>query len=79
MLDIDINEEIKRAQTHDEEAMENLLRIFKPKVVAISREYFLIGADFDDLLQEGMNNHVLYLQMGLRELLQVCFLEFAPN
>ena len=54
MLDIDINEEIKRAQTHDEEAMENLLRIFKPKVVAISREYFLIGADFDDLLQEGM-------------------------
>ena len=53
-MDIDINEEIKRAQTHDEEAMENLLRIFKPKVVAISREYFLIGADFDDLLQEGM-------------------------
>lgn len=54
MIDIDINEEIKRAQAHDEDAMENLLRIFKPKVIAISREYFLIGADFDDLLQEGM-------------------------
>lgn len=54
MIDIDINEGIKRAQAHDEDAMENLLRIFKPKVIAISREYFLIGADFDDLLQEGM-------------------------
>ena len=54
MIDIDINEEIKRAQAHDEDAMENLLRIFKPKVIALSREYFLIGADFDDLLQEGM-------------------------
>ena len=54
MIDIDINEEIKRAQAHDEDAMENLLRIFKPKVIAISREYFFIGADFDDLLQEGM-------------------------
>lgn len=34
--------------------MEDLLRIYKPKVIAISREYFLIGADFDDLIQEGM-------------------------
>ncbi len=54
MEEIDINQEIKRAQSHDEQAMENLLRVFKPKVIAISREYFLIGADFDDLLQEGM-------------------------
>ena len=34
--------------------MEELLRFFKPKMIAISREYFLIGADFDDLLQESM-------------------------
>ncbi len=34
--------------------MEELLQQFKPKVIAIAREYFLIGADFDDLLQEGM-------------------------
>ena len=47
-------EKIKRAQAHDNEAMEDLLRIYKPKVIAISREYFLIGADFDDLIQEGM-------------------------
>ncbi len=45
---------ITRAREHDEEAMEELIRIFKPKVIAISREYFLVGADFDDLLQEGM-------------------------
>lgn len=54
MEETELIQEIKRAQAHDEEAMENLLRIFKPKVIAISREYFLIGADFDDLLQEGM-------------------------
>ncbi len=34
--------------------MESLIRMFKPKVIAISREYFLIGADVDDLIQEGM-------------------------
>ena len=45
---------IERAQKHDELAMEELFRIYKPKVIAISREYFLIGADFDDLIQEGM-------------------------
>ncbi|MBO5954608.1 MAG: sigma-70 family RNA polymerase sigma factor [Clostridia bacterium] len=45
---------IKRAKSHDEEAMEELLQFFKPKVIAISREYFLIGAEFDDLIQEGM-------------------------
>lgn len=45
---------IKKAQSHDAEAMEELIRFFKPKVVAISREYFLVGAEFDDLIQEGM-------------------------
>ena len=50
----DVNILIERAQAHDEQAMEDLLRFFKPKVIAISREYFLIGADIDDLIQEGM-------------------------
>ncbi len=50
----DIEDLILKAQNNDEDATKNLLRIFKPKVIAISREYFLIGADFDDLLQEGM-------------------------
>lgn len=45
---------IEQAQKQNEQAMENLLRQFKPKVIAISREYFLIGADEDDLIQEGM-------------------------
>ncbi len=45
---------IEEAQKQNEQAMENLLRMFKPKVIAISREYFLIGADDDDLIQEGM-------------------------
>ena len=49
-----INELVVLAKNHDEEAMETLLREFKPKVIAISREYFLIGAEFDDLIQEGM-------------------------
>lgn len=45
---------VEQAQHQNESAMENLLRMFKPKVIAISREYFLIGADEDDLIQEGM-------------------------
>ena len=45
---------IIRAKNHEEEALEQLLSMFKPKVIAISREYFLIGAEFDDLIQEGM-------------------------
>ncbi len=45
---------VERAQNHDESAMEELFTIFKPKVTAIAREYFLLGADTDDLVQEGM-------------------------
>ena len=45
---------IIKAKNNDEEAMEALLQHFKPKVIAISREYFLVGAEFDDLIQEGM-------------------------
>jgi len=45
---------ILKAKNHDAEAMDELLQYFKPKVIAISREYFLIGAEFDDLIQEGM-------------------------
>ena len=50
---MDIEELILKSHT-DEDAMDALLKLFKPKVIAISREYFLVGADFDDLLQEGM-------------------------
>ena len=49
-----INEVVTRAQKGDFESMEHILKVFKPKVTAICREYFLFGADFDDLIQEGM-------------------------
>ncbi len=45
---------IKEAKNNNQNAMDELLQFFKPKVIAISREYFLAGADFDDLIQEGM-------------------------
>jgi len=49
-----INEIINKAKLGDFESMEHILKVFKPKVAAICREYFLLGADFDDLSQEGM-------------------------
>ena len=49
-----INEIVLKAKSGDFESMEYILKFFKPKVTAICREYFLLGADFDDLLQEGM-------------------------
>lgn len=49
-----ISKLIIKAKNHDEGAMDELLQQFKPKVIAISREYFLMGAEFDDLIQEGM-------------------------
>lgn len=58
-----LNNLIVKAKNHDEEAMDELLSFFKPKVIAISREYFLIGAEFDDLIQEGMIG--LYKAIGV--------------
>lgn len=49
-----INEVVIKAKSGDVESMEYILQYFKPKVTAICREYFLLGADFDDLNQEGM-------------------------
>lgn len=51
---MEILELIEKAKLGDIESMECILQYFKPKVNAICREYFLIGADFDDILQEGM-------------------------
>ena len=51
---MEIFELIKKAKLGDIESMESILQFFKPKVNAICREYFLIGSDFDDILQEGM-------------------------
>lgn len=45
---------IAKAQQGDETAMENIVNLFRAKVTAISREYFLVGAGLDDIIQEGM-------------------------
>lgn len=63
MNEKEISELIIKAKNHDEQAVEKLFGVFKPKVIAISREYFLIGAEFDDLLQEGMIG--LYKAIGV--------------
>lgn len=65
MKEEEISNLILRAKNHDEEAMEELLQFFKPKVIAISREYFLVGSEFDDLIQEGMIG--LYKAIGVYE------------
>ena len=65
MEELKINQLVVQAKLHNESAMEELLTFFKPKVIAISREYFLIGADFDDLIQEGMIG--LYKAIGVYE------------
>ena len=54
MEEIEIVELINETKQHNDQAMEKLLQFFKPKVTAISREYFLVGGDFDDIIQEGM-------------------------
>lgn len=38
----------------DTEAFEVIFERYKEKVRGISRSYFLVGGDFDDVLQEGM-------------------------
>ena len=50
----DVTELVLKAQKGDEIAMENIVNMFRPKVSAISREYFLVGGGLDDIIQEGM-------------------------
>lgn len=45
---------IKRAQSGDGEAVEYILEKYRNFVRAKSRTYFLIGADREDIIQEGM-------------------------
>ena len=47
------NKTILEART-DQKAMENVLSEYKPLVTSISRRYFLVGAEPEDLVQEGM-------------------------
>ena len=45
---------VRQAQSGDNEAEARLLDKYKPLVKAKSRAYFLIGADTEDIIQEGM-------------------------
>ena len=45
---------LELAQSGDDVAMEALLAKYKGVVATIGRKYFLLGADKEDLLQEGM-------------------------
>ncbi|MBQ7351718.1 MAG: sigma-70 family RNA polymerase sigma factor [Clostridia bacterium] len=45
---------IKSAQDGNQEALEQVLVNYKNLVVSVSRKYFLIGGDSEDLVQEGM-------------------------
>lgn len=49
------NEElITRSKSGDEQAIADLIMKYKDLVKSIVRKYFLVGADMDDLMQEGM-------------------------
>lgn len=50
---------IKNAQSGNNEAIETLLNNHKQLVNFVTRKYFLVGGDNDDLLQEGM---MLYIR-----------------
>ena len=45
---------IQYIKSGDEQAQEYILNKYKPLVKAKSRAYFLIGADREDIIQEGM-------------------------
>ena len=44
----------KEIERIDEENIDILLAKYKPLVIKIARQYFLVGGDIDDLVQEGM-------------------------
>ncbi len=47
-------ETVLKAQRGDAAAMEEVAEEMKPEVKRIARRYYLIGADTEDLIQEGM-------------------------
>ncbi|MBS4534023.1 RNA polymerase sporulation sigma factor SigH [Clostridium sp. D2Q-14] len=51
---MDDGEIVKRAKDGDTQALEYLIKKYKNFVRAKARSYFLIGADKEDIIQEGM-------------------------
>lgn len=52
-LDSEI-ELVRKAKQGDEDAFNKLAQIYKPYINLISRRYFLIGGDTEDIVQEGL-------------------------
>ena len=61
--DLDDEEVVAHAKGGDEVALEYLIYKYKNFVRAKARSYFLIGADREDIIQEGMIG--LYKAIGL--------------
>ncbi|MBQ3132147.1 MAG: RNA polymerase sporulation sigma factor SigH, partial [Clostridia bacterium] len=54
MTDLRDQQLVACAQGGDAAAMEELCNKYKDRVRMLARPYFLIGADRDDVIQEGM-------------------------
>lgn len=54
MADLEDEEVIHRIRNGCRKGMEHLIEKYKPLVRAKSRSYFLVGADREDIVQEGM-------------------------
>lgn len=54
MLNLTNEELIEKIKTGDEQAVEVLFRRFNPLIQKISRGYFLLGADYSDIVQEAL-------------------------
>ena len=51
---MDANELIIKAQNDDEEAINELIKLYFPLVTTNAKNFFLIGAEKEDLIQEGL-------------------------
>ena len=70
------NELVRKAKQGDDEAFNQLAIIYKPYISLISRRYFLIGGDSEDIFQEGLIG--LYKAvMSFKEEENVTFKTFA--
>ena len=47
---------VKLANSGDDSSLDFLLKKYKRMANKIARSYFLIGSDYDDLLQEAMKS-----------------------
>ena len=51
---MDVNELVKKAKAQDENAFNELIEIYKSTIKQLTRKYFIIGADCEDVYQEAL-------------------------